>query len=484
MKNLIFASAQELATSIHQRQVSALEVLEVYLAHIARHNPMLNAIVTLDEEGARRRAREADEALARGETWGPLHGVPVTVKDSLETAGLRTTSGLPSLANYVPSVDATVVMRLRAAGAIIVGKTNMPTLGMDIQTNNPVFGRTNNPWDLTRTPSGSSGGSAAAVAAGMISLELGSDWGGSLRTPAHYCGVYALKPTEHRVPMTGHIPPLPGGPRSLRHMAVIGPLARSIEDLALALRVISGPDGYDWEVPPVALELASDRSLDELRLAWTDDFDGVSVTDDTCTALATLAGELDKLGCRIEQRTPEGFDFTKAWELWGEMLQAENGSTLSPDAEAEEAARFGVAVDSEVPWLRGRARILNATMRQYTAILMERDALITALEQFFETVDALLCPVTVGPAFSHCPTDTPISVDGYEIPYWVAGGAYVIPFSLTGHPAVVLPLARSANGLPIGLQVVGQRWNEAQLLAIAGQLATVIGPFQQPPGYL
>lgn len=483
MNDLLFATAQELATSIRQRQVSATEVLEAHVAHIAVHNPTLNAIVTLDEEGALRQAREADEALARGETWGLLHGVPITIKDSLKTAGLRTTSGSPSLASYVPSVDATVVARLRAAGAIVVGKTNLPTFGSDIQTNNPIFGRTNNPWDLTRTPSGSTGGGAAAVAAGLTALEIGSDWGGSIRTPAHYCGVYTLKPTEHRVPWTGHIPPLPGTSWGLRHMAIIGPLARSVDDLALALSIISGPDGRDCEVPPAPLAPVSDLRLDELRLAWTDDFGGVFVTGATRAALARLAGELEKLGCHIEQRTPEGFDFTKAWEIWGEIRQMELGSAMSPEKEAEEAARFVVAVDSEVPWLRGRARVLNATMRQYTATLMERDALIIALEQFFETWDALLCPVSVGPAFPHCSPGTPVLVDGHAVPYWTAGGAYCIPFSSTGHPAVVVPLSRSVDGLPIGLQVVGRRWNEMQLLSIAAQLAEVIGPFQRPPGY-
>ena len=205
-----FASAQEVAAAIRDRRVSAVEMVDAYLARIARHNPALNAIVTLDEETAHARALEADAALARGENWGPLHGVPVTIKDSFATAGLRTTSGFAPLGNYVPAVDATVVARLRAAGAIVLGKTNLPMLVHGFQSDNAIFGRSNNPWDLERTPGGSTGGGAAALAAGLTALEVGSDYGGSVRIPAHYCGVYSLKPTEHRVPTFGHIPDLPG----------------------------------------------------------------------------------------------------------------------------------------------------------------------------------------------------------------------------------------------------------------------------------
>jgi len=272
VNDLVFASAQELAMRIRQRRVSATEVLEGYLAQIAAHHTALNAIITLDEEGARTRATAADAALARGEVWGPLHGVPVTIKDAIETVGLRTTGGFPPLAAYVPTTDAPVVARLRAAGAIIMGKTNVPVLSADYRADNPIFGRTNNPWALDRTPGGSTGGGAAALAAGLTALEVGSDLAGSVRIPAHYCGVYGLKPTEHRVPCTGHIPEVPGTLKGRRHMQTIGPLARSVEDLALALRLMAGPDGWQWEVPPVPLLPAADRPLETLRLAWTDAF--------------------------------------------------------------------------------------------------------------------------------------------------------------------------------------------------------------------
>jgi amidase len=318
--DLVFRTATELAEIIRQKTASATEVLEAHLQQIARHNPTLNAIVTLDEEAARQRAREADAALARGEVWGPLHGVPVTVKDAFETAGLRTTSSFRPLADYVPQRDATVVARLRAAGAVLLGKTNMPTLALDIQSNSPLFGRANNPWDTDRTPGGSTGGGAAAIAAGLSPLEVGSDIAGSLRLPAHYCGVLALKTSEHRVSMAGHIPAPPGAPRGVRHMGVAGPLARSVADLRLALSLIAGEDGRSWEAAPVSLASAEKRTLETCRIAWSGDFGGAPLSQDTLSVLSATAEHLAQAGCQVERRNPPGFDFELAWQTWGELL--------------------------------------------------------------------------------------------------------------------------------------------------------------------
>ena len=252
MKDIVFSSTTELAAAIRAGDVSAAEVLEAHLAQINRHNRTLNAIVTMDAEGARDRARVADEALTRGEVWGPLHGIPFTLKDAHATAGMRTTSGFPPL-DHVPDEDGTVAARLKAAGGILLGKTNLAALLADFQSSNPIFGRTNNPWDAARTPGGSSGGAAAALASGMTPFEIGTDLSGSIRIPAHFCGLFGLKPTEHRVPLTGLIPGLPPSP-SVRIMSCIGPMARSVEDLALLYSIIAGPDGRDTDVPPVPVE--------------------------------------------------------------------------------------------------------------------------------------------------------------------------------------------------------------------------------------
>ncbi len=317
MSDLVFSSAHQLAKDIRDRQVSSLEVLEAYLKQISQHNSKLNAIVTLDEERSRQRAKAADEALARGEIWGALHGVPVTIKDYFETAGLRSTCSYKPLANYIPNTDATAVARLRTAGAIILGKTNLPMLGIGLQTDSPLFGRANNPWNLGCTPGGSTGGGAAAVAAGLSPLELGGDGGGSIRAPSHFCGVFGLKPTEHRVSFAGLILGLPGGSRGWRHLAVVGPLARSVEDLRLCLSLIEGADNREWEVPPAPKETVPQRPLQACRFAWTDDFGGVPITADTRAILENLAITLEQLGCRVERCNPPGFDFAQvnSW-IW------------------------------------------------------------------------------------------------------------------------------------------------------------------------
>ena len=483
MKDPIFATAHELATAIRERHLSVVEVLETHLAQIARHNPALNAIVTLDEKGARARAKEADAALARGEVCGPLHGVPVTIKDSFATAGIRTTSGYPPLADYIPAEDSTVVARLKAAGAIVLGKTNLPLLVHGFQSDNPIFGRSNNPWDLTRTPGGSTGGGAAALAAGMSPLEIGSDYGGSVRIPAHYCGLFSIKPTERRVPLTGHIPELPGKQRSIRHVATPGPLARSLDDLVLAMQLISGPDHSQPEIPPLPIGPKPDLSWRGLRVAWNDDFGGLPVTRDTRAALSNLIEEIAKRGCVVSRRMPEGFDFPAVWETYGELRQCEIGSALSVELEMERAADFGISPTASDPEMRGMGRRLNATLKQYTETLTKRDVYIARVEQLFESWDVFICPVTVGPAFPHCKPGTPIAVDEHRVSYRIGGTGYTSPFNLTGNPSVVIPLTRSNEGLPIGVQLVGPRWGEMRLLAIAERFVEVTGPFQRPPGY-
>jgi len=478
----LFSSALELAAAIRARRTSAAELVELYLDRIERHNPALNAICTLDAARARSRAREADAARARGELAGPLHGVPMTIKDALETAGLRTTGGHPPLDRYIPEQDATAVARLRAAGAILLGKTNVPPLSADYRADNPIFGRTNNPWDLERTPGGSTGGGAAAVAAGLSAFDVGSDLAGSVRTPAHFCGLFALKPTEGRVPNTGHIPELPGEPRAVRHMNALGPLARSVEDLGVITGIISGPDDAQADLPPVPWSDAPAKPLPQCRFAWSTSFKGVAVTNDTKRAIEKLAGELARLGCVVEERNPDGFDFDAAWQTWGEIAISERAVT-GGERSRERVAALNKTLGEQWAVARGSAKGAAATSASYILALNRRDALVGALEKFFRQWDAFLCPVTVSPAIAHVPFGTPIDVDGQSVPYFIAGTAYTCPFNLTGHPAAVLPLARSKGGLPIGVQVVSARWREPALLALCSQLALVTGPFTPPPKF-
>jgi amidase len=308
-----------------------------------------------------------------------------------------------------------------------------------------------------------------------------------VRIPAHYSGIFSLKPTEHRVPTTGHIPDLPDRPRAVRHMNTIGPLTRSLDDLQLALQLIAGPDGREVEVPPVPVDAQPTPEIGSLRLACSDDF-GVPVTADTSAALETLATKLAGAGAAVERELPEGLDFDLLRETHGALIHAERASTMTPEEEAAYLRERGLDPDnldatSDNPMERGMALASNASVRDLATILNRRDAQIAILERFFQRFDALLCPVTATPAIAHCPRNSPIDVDGQSVPYWLAGGGHCGPFNLTGHPAVIIPLAQSRDGLPIGLQILGPRWSELKLLALARALLPFAQGYQRPPGY-
>jgi amidase len=484
LKNLVFLPATQIARAIREREVSAAEVLEVHLKHIALHNPAINAIVTLDVLSARECARKADEALSMGCAVGALHGVPITIKDAFETAGMRTTSSFKPLIDHVPSQDATVVARLRKAGAIVLGKTNLPELAGNFQSYSPLFGRTNNPWNLDVTTGGSTGGGAAAVAAGFSALEIGSDIGGSIRLPAHYCGVFGHKPTQNLVSTAGHIPGIPGAQRTVRNLGAVGPLARSIEDLKLCLRLIAGPDSRDWDVPPTTLGETLDCGSRQLRFAWTDGFGGVPVTYDTREVLKALAEKLAKMGCTVEQRLPFELDFEQTWKTYGELLGAEIatnvtrrnrllGRLVSPLLHRNNPIRFGLCLG------------LRQSMKRYQSALDVRDRVIAVIESFLQPYDAWLCPVASTPAIAHRKPDglmpgRKVEVDDCMIPYWVATASYTSIFNLTGNPVVVIPVGHSQSGLPIGVQVVGRRWCDMELLCVAQRIADVIGSYRRP----
>jgi amidase len=488
--DLVFLSAGELAEKIRSHQVTSLEVVNAYLDHIKKYNHTLNAIVTLDEDEAIRRAKEADAALARGELWGPLHGVPITIKDNVATRGLKTTNSYTLTANYVPDFDATVVARLRKAGAIILGKTNLPSLGMDYQTNSPVFGITNNPWDVSRTPGGSTGGGAAAVAAGLTSLEIGNDIGGSIRIPSHFCGIYGLKPTEHLVPITGISPGLPKNEyRSMRHLLSLGPLARSIDDLKLCLTIIAGPDETDVDVPYIPLSELRKKDLKDIRIAWTDDFGGVPVSEDTKVALKQFTDKLSKAGCTVEKINPADFDFMSAWQTYGKIMDMELGIYTPSYARFLEYI-LGWSYRKDSPMLQ---LVYPMSYEKYLMALTKREDFISTMERFLSGYDVFLCPVHTTAAYKHIPPDRyfgpyplyskDFMIDDKPLTYMVANGAYTTIFNLTGNPVVVMPVGYTKEGLPIGVQVVGQRWHDMELLTVSGQLDKIAGAYKHPPGF-
>jgi amidase len=461
-----FTTTTKLAEYIHRKELSAREAVAAYIARIESRNPALNAIVTTDFERALAAADAADAALARGERVGPLHGVPFTLKDSLCTAGVRTTVGAPPFADHVPAEDSFVAARLRAAGAILLGKTNVPPFLMSAQTDNPLFGRTNNPWNVGRTAGGSSGGSASAVAAALVPFDIGSDLSGSIRLPAHFCGVFGLKPTVNRIPITGHIPPPPGVARPDRWLCTVGPIARSAADLALVASVLAMADRADHEVPPVPWRPSERPAVRGLRVAFRATFADVPTSKAVSGAVTRLAHALEAEGAIVEERDP-GFSVSELNAVWKDHLRC---------MAAIMTELFGSALPVKVEMDE------KPTATDLCRALAGRDMVVTKLERFFDEVDAFLSPASIATAFPHAPHYSPIPVDGEPVPSrWV--DHYVYPFSLTGHPAVVVPVSLADDGLPVGAQLVGPRWGDERLVAIAESVAEVAGALPRPPAF-
>ena len=480
MTELAFIGARELVRSIRRKEVSSLEVTDYFLKRIEQHNPTLNAVVTLDAEGARRAARAADEAIARGAALGPLHGLPLTVKDAFEVAGMRTTAGATVWSEHVPLRDALVIERMKAAGAIILGKTNTPAFCADSQSYNPIFGTTNNPWDVTRTPGGSSGGSAAALAAGMTPLELGSDIAGSIRTPASFCGVFGHKPSFDLVPSQGHMPGPPGN-LATTDLGVMGPLARSVDDLVLLLDVIAGPNPERAKAYRLQLPAARASSLRGYRVA-------IWLEDERCTpaagVLASLRAAVDSLeraGVRVEQAKPS-FELRDAYKLYRVLLDPIMSAGMSAKVMSMlEAHAASGANDSVAEFGR------NALIRHREVLVWQemRERLRARWTEFFTDYDVLLCPSVVTTAFPHDHSQPQparkLQIDGQARPYdelffWpsLAAGAHL--------PATVAPVGHAA-GLPVGIQIIGPYLEDRTCLDFAGRASELWGGFTPPPGY-
>ena len=476
-----FETATRLARAIRNGRLSAREATEAHLERIARLNGPVNALVVVDRDNALKAARAADRARAKkGARLGPLHGVPITIKEAFDVAGLATTSSHPPLKDNIAGADASLVVRLRAAGAIILGKTNVPELCADFQTDSPLFGTTVNAWDASRTAGGSTGGGAVAVAARLSPLELGSDIGGSVRNPAHFNGIFSLKPTEWRVPSRGHVPDLPGVTRTVRYMGVFGPLARCVEDLETALRIVAGPDGNEAEAAPVPIGPAPALAVKGLRIAVLDSNPLVAVSSDTAAVVDATARRLAKAGAKVKRAAPEGLDWQQSWNDWSDLLQY-MVQALQP---LEKRARYFARTDSPDPLRRSVARAARLDMVEFFAVLDRRDRTIRCCEAMLDGCDAWLMPVMPDAAFVRQKQSAPLMIDGVAHPYFFAGTSYNYLANFTGQPSIVLPCGFSKEGLPIGLQLVGKRWGEARLLGVAKALEKLLPPCPVPPNYL
>ena len=480
----MYQTAGDLVEALASRQVSSRELVDAAIARIEALDPKINAVVVRDFDRARTAADAADAALERGERQ-PLLGLPMTVKEQFNIAGLPTTWGVPKFKDWLPEADALAVQRLKAAGTIILGKTNVPLNLGDWQSYNEIYGATNNPWDLTRSPGGSSGGGAAALAAGFVPLEFGSDIGGSLRAPAHFCGVFSHKPSLDLVPQRGALPPQTPAIPVRGDLAVIGPMARSAADLALELAVVAGPDelmegiGYKVALPPPRHD-----KLADFRVLVIDEHPLCPTASSIRAALDGLAERLGKAGCTILRASPNLPDLALTSRVYRELLSAFFSADLPPDArERIEAAAKALSPDEQslaASGLRG-ATISHPEWIRQSRI---RGGLRGRWQALFQEVDVVLCPPMPTTAFPHDHSPgfaRKLEVDGAKIPYFDQS-VWAGLATLNGLPATTMPIGHDDGGLPVGVQIIGGFLDDRTTIAFAGLLERESGGFTPPPG--
>jgi amidase len=478
-----FRSARQLAADIKKRKIGCLELLDLYLARVEKHDGALNAVVVRDFDRARTRARAADRALARRAVWGPLHGVPMTIKESYDVAGLPTTWGVPLYKNRIATKNAVVVDRLLAAGVVLFGKTNVPLYLADWQSFNAIYGTTNNPWDLARAPGGSSGGSAAALAAGLTGLEAGSDIGSSIRNPAHFCGVYGHKPTWGIVPRAGQALPWQTAPVDID---VVGPLARSADDLSIALAAMAGPDEIEAAGWQLRLRPPRQKRLRDFKVALMLETPEIPVDREVTDRLQALADFLGRQKAKVDDRARPAIDTREAFSVYVKLLRAATSDRQS-DADFDQNVQSarGLASDDESYYARAtRAAVLPH--RDWLGANEARHRMRRAWAEFFATYDLLLCPVAGTAALPHDQKgeryDRTLVVNGTRVPvtdhlFWAGyTGAFYLP-------ATAAPCGFTPGGLPVGVQIVGPQYGDLTCLAFARLLEREFQAFVPPPGY-
>jgi amidase len=483
VQDIAFWPAKRLAGHLRRRKIGCLELLDHYLKRVERHNPKLNAIIATDLDGARKRARAADRALAKGDTWGPLHGVPMTIKESYDVVGLPTTWGVPELKHNIAAKNALAVDRMLATGVVLYGKTNVPLMLADWQSYNDIYGTTNNPWDLRRSPGGSSGGSAAALAAGLTGIDAGSDIGSSIRNPAHFCGVFGHKPTYGICPPRGHALP---GRVAAADISVIGPLARSADDLDIALAAMAGPDDIDGAGLQLKLPPPKKKRLRDFKVALVLDDKNVEVDRSVQDRLQALADFLGRSKAKVDDRARPAIDTTHQHRTYVALLRAATSGRQTADQFEKNRATAQTLKPEDQSYFAQMTRANVMHHRDWLALNEERHRIRLKWAEFFKDYDLLLCPAASTPA---CPHDhagerweRTITVNGRTVMatdelFW-AGFA-----SLAYLPATVAPIGFSPQGLPIGVQIMGPQYHDRACIGFAGLLEREFQAFVPPPGY-
>ncbi len=481
---MIFKNAHELVDLIKKKELSSVELLETLLKRVEQVNPDLNAVVTLDADRAMDKAKKADEALSKGEDLGPLHGMPMTIKDAYSVEGVVSTGGNPSWKDYVPEKNAEAVQHLVDAGAIIFGKTNVPLNSADIQSYNEIYGVTNNPWDLERTPGGSSGGSAASLASGMSPLELGSDIGGSIRTPAHFCGLYGHKPSYNIVSEVGHLPPPPGHISVGNGLSVAGPLARSPEDIEIALDILASPQEQDSIAWSFKLPKARSNKIEDLKIAVWPEEEYAEVDSETSSLISATVEDLKSAGAKIENVTPP-FSFRDSDDVYSKLLNPLMiaGAPQKTLNQVDEIAK--TIEDDDMSSMAKTARGASLLARDWIVVNAKRQFMRQQWRAFFENYDVILCPVCVLPALKHDHRpfhERSLMINGKEREYWDST-LWAGPAVMANLPSTSTPIGLTESGLPVGVQVTGPFLEDKTCIEVSKMIRDVRGGFKIPPNY-
>jgi amidase len=482
MLPLPFRSAKDLASLVRKKKIGALELLDLYIARMEKYNSRINAIIATDLEAARKRARAADRALARRQVWGPLHGVPMTIKESYDVVGMPTTFGVPEAKDNFPKQNAVTVDRLLAAGVVLFGKTNVPIWLADYQSYNAIYGTTNNPWDWTRTPGGSSGGSAAALAAGLTGIEAGSDIGSSIRNPAHYCGVFGHKPTYGIVPYRGQT----FGRTAVPDISVLGPLARSADDLEIALDVMAGPDAIDGAGLSLRLPATKKKSLRDYKVALMLTAPESEVDREVQDRLQALADFLGKKRVKVSDTARPDVDTAEAMRVYTALLRSATSARLTDEEFAKQSEEAQRLPTTDKSYYARMIRANTMSHRSWLGYNELRHRMRIKWAEFFQEWDLLLCPPAASAAFVHDHEgerwERTIVVNGKKVPttdqlFWAG---YTCNVFL---PATVAPCGFTPSGLPVGVQIVAPQYGDRTSIHFARLLEREFQPFVPPRGY-
>ena len=479
MQRIIFESATEITKLIRDKKLSCEEIVVEFLGQIKEYNTAINAISDLrSHEDIISEARVKDQLLSDGIILGPLHGLPMTVKDGFHVTGLISSNGNPKLKSNVAKTDAELVDRLKRAGAIIIGKTNLALYALDWQSTNPWFGQTNNPYRLNRVVGGSSGGSAAALASGFTSLELGTDAGGSIRVPAHFCGVCGIRTTETALSNRGNMV-TQDLPRLGRYLISNGPMARNVDDLILAMEVLWNEEQQFSENPPVALKQFQYNG-DKLKIAFSETLDGLYLDDSYASIYQSFLNKIQQSNHELVQSKPS-YSSSALINLWGKIAGSDFGAALKKmPFKGLISYLFIKSKYKDKQWAKGMSQGASISKNDYAKALQLKDDVSDTFTGFFKNHDVWITPVSIAPAFKHQKPGVPFEINGRKIPYTKAFIPFNFPSTIPGHPIVVIPIGMTEEGLPVGVQIHGQKWYDFKLLQIAKELEKFTDGFEIP----